>query len=257
MQKDFHFYVTYALARKVGIDKETAEIIAWSNQHTDDMTEADLYGLQTQSAVLGNWSDRQIQFSVLAPFHFMPGEDPDWPWVTVPNSHRVRAIVQRAQADPFQLGIALHVLQDTFSHQGFSGWDEKANSCFGWWYLHSGLIPNIGHADLGAIPDIISQTWTDPRTNKIIVNTDRALQAAKATLDVLLGFGSCDEELFDQLEGIFANPDYDARKSLLRIFAGDPEIRCSKIEGGKGDFVRAARGHLSAAVESFKDLPRP
>lgn len=256
MQKDFHFHVSYALARKLGIDKDTAEIIAWSNQHTDDMTKAELYGIQTQSAILGNWSDRQIQLSVLAPFHFVPGEDPDWPWVTVADSYRVRSLVKRAQADPYQFGIALHTLQDTFSHQGFSGWEEKGNDCFSWWYLQSGAIPNIGHADMGPTPDVVNQTWTDPRNGKVIINKDRALQAARATYNSLLGFGSCNEEIFGRLREIFAEPDYDKRKSLLSIFAGDPDIRYSRIEGSKTDFVRAARVHLAAAVESFNDLPR-
>ena len=75
MQKDFHFYLTYVLSRKVGISVKDAEKIAWANQYTDDLTEADLHGIQTQSAILGNWADRQIQLSVLVPFHFIPGAD--------------------------------------------------------------------------------------------------------------------------------------------------------------------------------------
>jgi hypothetical protein len=40
MQKDIHFYLTYALAKKAGIDVEVAEKIAWANQHTDELTKA-------------------------------------------------------------------------------------------------------------------------------------------------------------------------------------------------------------------------
>jgi len=61
MQKDFHFYVTYFLARKAGMSAVLSRKIAWADQFADDLTKADLHGLQTQCKPLGNWSDRQIQ----------------------------------------------------------------------------------------------------------------------------------------------------------------------------------------------------
>ena len=82
MQKDVHFYVTYALARKAGLPAEGAEKLAWADQFTDDLTAPDLHGIQTQSAIAGNWADRQVQLSVLVPFHFVPGSDAGHPWMT-------------------------------------------------------------------------------------------------------------------------------------------------------------------------------
>ena len=161
MQKDFHFYLTYALARRVGIPARTAQEIAWADQYTDDLTEADLHGIQTQSAILGNWSDRQIQLSVLVPFHFIPGGDRRHPWMTTRNSLRAKHLVQNALSDVFQLGIALHGLQDTFSHENFSGWQEDLNACYPWYYIGSNVIPNVGHAEMRAIPDIVNCVWTD------------------------------------------------------------------------------------------------
>jgi hypothetical protein len=64
MQKDFHFYLTYALSRKAGIPAKDSKVIAWANQYTDELTKADLYGIQTQSKVVGNWDDRFILFRV-------------------------------------------------------------------------------------------------------------------------------------------------------------------------------------------------
>ena len=160
MQKDFHFYVTYALARKVGIEAEVARDIAWADQYTDDLTEADLYGVQTQCDRLGNWGDKQIQFSVLIPFHFIPGGTPKskWPWMVTENNTRAKALVNAAltSKSPLSLGIALHGLQDTFSHQNFSGWQEDANSCYPWYYLKSAL-PNVGHTEMLVIPDIVDR----------------------------------------------------------------------------------------------------
>ena len=176
MQKDVHFYLTYLLAVKVGVEDEDAEKIAWADQYTDDLTEADLYGIQTQSAILGNWSDRQIQLSVLVPFHFIPGEDPEHPWVTTRNCIRARKLVMVAwkAGDLLQLGIALHGLQDTFSHEGFSGWQEEVNSCFPWYYIESAL-PNVGHAELRVIPDVVNYVWTDPRDGRRIDNKELSL----------------------------------------------------------------------------------
>ena len=46
MQKDVHFYVTYALAKKAGLPAGDAEGLAWADQYTDDLTESDLHGIQ-------------------------------------------------------------------------------------------------------------------------------------------------------------------------------------------------------------------
>jgi hypothetical protein len=60
-------------------------VIAWADQYTDDLTKADLHGIQTQSDVVGNWADTQVQMSVLVPFHFIPGNDDNYPWMTTRN----------------------------------------------------------------------------------------------------------------------------------------------------------------------------
>ena len=38
-------------------------------------------------------------------------------------------------------------------------------------------MPNIGHAEAGHSPDVISETWTDHRLKTAIVNGQRAFQA--------------------------------------------------------------------------------
>jgi hypothetical protein len=81
-------YVTYALAREAGLPAEDAEKLAWADQYTDDLTEPDLHGIQTQCATVGNWADRQVQLSVLVPFHFVPGADATHPWMTTAGSDR-------------------------------------------------------------------------------------------------------------------------------------------------------------------------
>ena len=267
MQKDFHFYLTYVLSRKVGISVKDAEKIAWANQYTDDLTEADLHGIQTQSAILGNWADRQIQLSVLVPFHFIPGADPKHPWMTTRNNFRAKHLVETALSDIFHLGIALHGLQDTFSHEKFSGWQEDFNACYPWYYIESHIIPNVGHAEMRATPDIVNCVWTDPRDGSRIDNKERARKAARATYDFLVKFYKPKipvttwKDLEKELKRIFRLKSYDQRKHELRELSGNTRIRYKNVnkrlaQAHKSDFVRAASKHLADVVESFGDLPR-
>jgi hypothetical protein len=53
VQKYVSFCVTYALARKAGLPAGDAEVLAWADQFTDDLTESDLHGIQTQFAIAG------------------------------------------------------------------------------------------------------------------------------------------------------------------------------------------------------------
>lgn len=269
MQKDVHFYLTYVLARKVGIGVGDAKKVAWADQYTDDLTESELHGIQTQSDVVGNWADGQIQLSVLVPFHFIPGDDEGHPWMTTRNSPRARALVTQAAeaADLLQLGIALHGLQDSFSHETFSGWREELNSCFPWYFVRS-TIPNVGHAELRVVPDVVDYVWTDPRTNKRIDNRPRTMGAAKATFDFLADFsGSQDgpsvwSALKPKLQDIFNIPSYDRRIDELCVLSGTKTIDYAVVnetchKRHKAEFIRAACNHLAAAMALFEDLPRP
>ena len=175
MQKDFHFYLTYGLAKHAGVGAKDAEIIAWADQYTDEVKEAALHGLQTQCSVAadGNWEDRQVQMSVLVPFHFVPGNDQKSPWKTTRNSPRVRKLVKAGIKDGcVRFGIALHAFQDSYSHENFTGCREDLNSCFPWWYPVSAL-PNVGHAEMRGMPDCLHYVWTDPRSGVQVDNAAR------------------------------------------------------------------------------------
>jgi hypothetical protein len=41
--------------RQAGLPAADAEKLAWADQYTDDLTEPDLHGIQTQSAIAGRW----------------------------------------------------------------------------------------------------------------------------------------------------------------------------------------------------------
>ncbi|HUW62568.1 MAG TPA: DUF6765 family protein [Candidatus Bathyarchaeia archaeon] len=263
MQKDVHFYLTYALARKAGLNVDTAKRIAWADQYTDEMTKPDVHGIQTQSDVLGDWDHRQIQLSVLAPFHFIPGDDATRPWMTTRNSPRARSLVKAAACNLFQLGIALHALQDTFSHEKFSGWREKGNRCFPWYYLQT-HIPNVGHAEMAATPDIAHRVWQDPRDNRIIDNKLRVLAAANATYHGLLeNLGLTPLAPWTPIKNQikeFVKQGYDQRITNICKFSGDTKLHYKttnqKLEAASvPEFAQAASRHLSAAMDSFSSLP--
>jgi len=264
MQKDVHFYLTYLLARRAGIPDADAEKIAWADQYTDDLTKPDLYEIQTQSDILGNWVERQIQLSVLIPFHFLPGNDPQHPWMTTRNSPRAQSLVDAARGDLLQLGIALHAFQDTFSHESFSGWREDLNACFPWYQVEA-AIPNVGHAELRVIPDVVNYVWTDPRSGKQLDNKERTLAAAKATFDYLSRFfnpgvnPSVWQALEPKLERIFKF-DYDKRIDELCALSERSAIDYKEVnprlEGGsKVDFMKAASKHLAETMKLFQNLP--
>jgi hypothetical protein len=266
MQKDIHFYLTYALAMRLGIPAAKAEKIAWADQYTDDLTEADLHGIQTQSDVAGNWDDRQVQLSVLVPFHFIPGSDAVHPWMTTRDSERARKLVDIGfKANLFQLGIALHAYQDTFSHEKFSGWREDLNSCFHWYYIKSGL-PNVGHAEMRVVPDVVNYVWTDPRDGERIDNKKRAMRCAKGTYDFLKSMfdpsaaGASWSKIRPELQRLFKLDSYDKRVDGICVLSGNDKIDYAKVtkklyKKHKRDFVKAASSHLAEAIELFSDLP--
>jgi len=259
MQKDFHFYVTHTLCILSGMDAETAKQVAWANQYVDDCTSMKLYGIQTQSALLSDWYDKQIQYTVLIPFHFMPGHDPEHPWMVTRNNTRAKRLVAEARG-PFELGVALHVLQDTFSHEGFSGWQEDLNRCYPW-YKWQAIAPAVGHAEMQVVPDVTNYVWTDPRDGRMVDNTERALLAARATLMSIDSKAKWTSSLESSLGFAFHKKDYDTRKQLLRDMAGQPELRYKHLSSAfeqrfRQDFVEAASNHLSRAVGLFAGLPR-
>jgi hypothetical protein len=263
MQKDVHFYMTYALARKAGLDAQAAQHIAWANQYTDEMTKPDVHGIQTQCSIVDNWNYPQIQLSVLTTFHFVPGDDAARPWMTTPDSSRARAFVKAAGTDLFQLGIALHALQDTFSHEKFSGWREKANECYPWYYLQT-HIPNVGHAEMAATPDMANIVWTDPRDNQPIDNKKRALAAAKATYDCLIeNLALKNPAPWNGIKAAFTDflrQHYDDRITNLCKFSDEPKLDFKDVnaklsKSSEPAFAQAASRHLSRAAESFSSLP--
>jgi hypothetical protein len=202
MEKDFHYYITYSIAKLTGYDK--ADIIAYSSQFVDDNNEGQFtidkeesffperipanggyyYPIMTQS-LSPKSLDAYIQKYVYIPFHFLPGDNnveingKKNPLSTTPDSRNARKVLNAAmkKGDPYQIGIALHTFADTWSHQNFTGLRESWNAVYPWYNVFKSIVPNIGHAEAGHSPDVISEDWIDYRIDKKIDNRERAFSA--------------------------------------------------------------------------------
>jgi hypothetical protein len=248
MQKDFHFYIQYLICVKCGMDVPTAEIVAWANQFTDEC-QASIDGIQTASDGI-ELIQPQMQLTVLVPFHFLPGDDPKNKWMVTPNSELAKYILpKRIPLSPFEWGIALHSLQDTFSHQRWSGRREELNDIP--WDNLLDVLPAVGHAKIGKTCDIINGLWTDPRSGEVVDNTMRAIHAARATAEAIQ-IGSWDR-IGAEVRDVVRVPTYEGRKLAAAKMAGRedlsyPEVAERMIKNHMPEFRSAAMNQLSLVM---------
>ena len=257
MEKDFHFYVTYALANTAGFSAEDSYIIAYASQYIDDNNESQYpkkdgpsqfpFGIKvsdgffrpimTQSMSVKSLI-YEIQKFVYVPFHFLPGDnnmpiDKEYnKYSTTPDSEKARNLLKAAlnTRDLYRVGIALHTFADTWSHQNFTGYEEDWNSVFHWRNPFRALAPNIGHADVSHLPDEISTTWNDYRFDKPYRkrnNREIALQACKRIFQELRSakkggiYWTNVEKDFKQ---IVYSDDYDDRVKKVKDYVNKPDL---------------------------------
>lgn len=261
MQKDFHFYVTYALAKTAGYSAEDAHTIAYASQYVDDNNEnqfPDEEGrvqfpskiwrngeyfrpVMTQSFSVKSLA-YEIQKFVYVPYHFIPGDN-NKPidgqlnrYSTTPNSLNAQRLLREAikSQDLYRLGIALHTYADTWSHQNFTGYEEDWNSVFVWHSPYRAIVPNIGHADVGHSADEISIEWIDERLEKPerkINNRERALEAAKLIYQALRRATKAHvywSDVRNDFKGIMDAADYDDRLKKVRDLVGAQDLKYQK-----------------------------
>lgn len=146
MQVDMHYYGTYAVARIAGFQPDLAKTIATAAQFVDEAVAASPINLGGQGYLLpvvsahdmlelGKNFDQMDQWNVWVPFHFLPGgagntaEERLTCLLGEPGNTGVDEIISmtlETGADDERhslhlLGIISHVIQDTYSHYGFSG----------------------------------------------------------------------------------------------------------------------------------------
>ncbi|MDY6881650.1 MAG: DUF6765 family protein [Thermodesulfobacteriota bacterium] len=249
MEKDFHYHLIYSIVKMT--EFHDAEIIAYASQFVDDNNEGffsidgtktsfpekieagggHYYPIMTQS-LSPRSLDTYVQKYVYVPFHFLPGDNnieingKKNKLSTTPNSQNAKTLMGSAlnSDNPYRLGIALHTYADTWSHQNFTGLQEAWNSVYPWYNVFKSVAPNIGHAEAGHLPDVISDTWTDHRLNKKINNQNRAFEATGEIYKALRGksrSGPLWSEVKRDYRTIIKAPGYDKRIERINNFLLD------------------------------------
>lgn len=214
MHKDFHLYGTYLAALKAGMDTNTARKIACAAQAVDEFTYGDYATCQKPLKMIK--TDIEILKTYWSDFHFLPGEinnqglELKRRFITKPEgvlfdliSTTAEKCVTAINSQNFTggvtqddccaiIGVSMHIIADTYSHQGFSGIPSDLNlvenlkmcnreglhfnlfnindlfvpswifttSLFseGGWLEKKGEALSIGHGTAGTAPDI---SWID------------------------------------------------------------------------------------------------
>ena len=152
MQLDMHYHGTYAVARMAGFSPDLANTIATAAQYVDESVCAQPVDIANRRYMLPVVSahkmlevsknfDRMDQWNVWVPFHFLPGgmgDNVESRMICLKGdegNRAVEAIIEHTLAanaanEPYALhllGIISHVIQDTYSHYGFSGTASPLN----------------------------------------------------------------------------------------------------------------------------------
>ena len=146
MQKDFHYYATYSAAFLAGYSHEESVTIATSAQFVDDCTVALLKSIegpeeaattQLQMELANYYTDTlglQNITRIWASFHFLPYDlysdikkgtrayKNKYRLICGPNGNLLVDTIETARGKDLQaVGIAMHVLADTWAHSYFAG----------------------------------------------------------------------------------------------------------------------------------------
>ena len=162
MQRDMHYYGTYAMAAAAGIPKNDANTIAYAAQFTDDVCLKDnvpnkdgglMFGISTAhnpvmaaANLLKDYATNlEGQRKIWIPFHFLPGGKgntfdekvlcgKDSVIANEMFMNHIKVACSQNDKDDKKaywlelLGICAHVYMDTYSHYGFSGISSKNNN---------------------------------------------------------------------------------------------------------------------------------
>lgn len=146
MQKDFHYYATYCAAFLAGYSHEESLAIGYSAQFVDCCSQSLLTKLGGPKSAATTQLQMEMMDAKLDPvglqnitriwasFHFLPGDlyaQKKWVFplyrnkyrlICKPNGALVKDTVEQAKGSSLQaVGIAMHVLADTWAHQNFAG----------------------------------------------------------------------------------------------------------------------------------------
>jgi hypothetical protein len=217
MQIDFHFGVTYVLARLAKFNEKDAYTIACSSQYVDDatnsglikFTDGSMYShISSANAMLDSKNiDQYADHLAWLPFHFLPGnaglpagQGCDLPFVDrvlcKPNSFIARDMVaesirqKNSKHGLHRFGITMHVYADTWAHQGFAGIIDDINRVRNLDTAHDSLRDGaleivmrnvtLGHGGALTFPDRPYLQWSYIDNRKNLIKRDNPAEYSKA-----------------------------------------------------------------------------
>lgn len=224
MQKDMHYYGSYAMARAAGLKPKVCQTIATASEFVDDNGKKetiefpdggrlDFIPTAHHTTDIKN-IDRHDQRLIWVPFHFIPGNEGrtvSERLLCRKDSEIAREMVEHnlSFADrPFGLyliGITAHVYADTFSHYGFSGvssrWNKIDSSSFELIEVDKKIRRYIDQKasdfqekygeEMGNLPNIRNpEKWNYSLSHAISSLKDRFISDTAETLSGGLGHGA-------------------------------------------------------------------
>lgn len=207
MEIEYHYYITYIIARRAGFSGDKAYKIAYASQYVDDnkfdyeIHGADDIFVNAVSQTEDITKPKESLLRIYPLFHFLPGTLDEvvahykrYPrrdgklhiFNTIPGNSNAKSLMETAlnSSNLYRIGIATHMLADTFSHQNFVGIRDECNAMTG---ILEKLLPAIGHAKAKYQPDWPAHEWTDDRCIAEcapVVNKTRFLEASECIFDL-------------------------------------------------------------------------
>lgn len=195
MQTDSHFYVTYILCRWAGLDHNNSYKTAYASQYVDDaclckllkFSDGFIFKPECTAHTTTNYNQLSSydNVNVLTPFHFFPDINTNMVLPFGMNDNLKDLVFNTTLElgiDKYiYLGMLLHIIADTYSHQEFygfrcndnqievvrSGIKNKLKSlCYKFKMFVSRQVP-VGHAAAFDLPDIPGLKWAYKRNKKI------------------------------------------------------------------------------------------
>ncbi len=207
MDIEIHYYVTFLLAKQLGLDTPTSYKIAYSSQYIDDNTSyyliRDLKNNQTYRNIITQSYNlllsNDVLESIYLAFHFIPELDNNLSsnsncssrvdnnynkFNTIAGGSLARAMLRYAlySKNPYWIGIASHAFIDSWAHQNFTGTNDTFNSISPGvsYYEQNQLftISKIGHMDALGYPDLVGKQWYDHRLRNCKINNNNRFKLA-------------------------------------------------------------------------------
>jgi hypothetical protein len=146
MDIEFHYYITYIIAKNAGFKNKDAFNLAYASQYADgndaqctlNKGSADEYRSYV-SQTMCIWKPQKERLRIYPCFHFIPGEFESNSGLridgklhvlnTTPNSKNANLILSEAlkTEDIYRIGLAIHSYADSWAHQNFVGSEDVFN----------------------------------------------------------------------------------------------------------------------------------